>query len=138
MRSSTTVPVEITSIDPADKRSIVINVAGEAAMLVAKLHKLGDRLEKPERLDAKDAGDVYRLFDVIAPDEMAARLSLLLDDVHGLHEPTVKAIDYGDALFGSARSTGVVLGVAALRGAIPAVTASAVLTGSWRAVRSAV
>ncbi len=60
-------PVEITAIDPTDERSIVINVAGEAAMLVAKLHKLGDRLEKPERLDAKDAGDVYRLFDVDRP-----------------------------------------------------------------------
>jgi hypothetical protein len=40
-------PVEITAIDPSDERSIVINVAGEAAMLVAKLHKLGDRLESP-------------------------------------------------------------------------------------------
>src|ERR1044071_4550064 len=29
-------PVEITAIDPADNRSIVVNVAGEAAMLVAK------------------------------------------------------------------------------------------------------
>jgi hypothetical protein len=75
--------VEIAAIDPTDKRSIVINVAGEAATLVAKLHKLGDRLEKPERLDAKDAGDVYRLFDVIDPDEMADRLSTLIRGLPG-------------------------------------------------------
>lgn len=91
-------PVEITAIDPADERSIVINVAGEAAMLVAKLHKLGDRLEKPGRLDAKDAGDVYRLFDVIAPDDMATRLKRLLDDERSAGA-TMKAIAYGEALF---------------------------------------
>ncbi len=62
-------PLEVRAVDPADDRSFVINVAGEGAMLVAKLHKLGDRLAKPNRLDAKDAGDVYRLFDVVAPDD---------------------------------------------------------------------
>lgn len=129
-------PVEITSIDPADERSIVINVAGEAAMLVAKLHKLGDRLEKPERLDAKDAGDVCRLFDVIAPDDMATRLKRLLDDERSAGA-TTKAIAYGDVLFGSATGTGVRLGVEALRTTIPGPTVAAVLTGYWRSLRTA-
>jgi hypothetical protein len=128
-------PVEITAIDPADERSIVINVAGEAAMLVAKLHKLGDRLEKPERLDAKDTGDVYRLFDVIAPDDMATRLERLLDDERSAGA-TAKAIAYGDVLLGSASDTGVRLGVDALRTTIPEATAVAVLTGYWRALRA--
>lgn len=128
-------PVEITAIDPADERSIVINVAGEAAMLVAKLHKLGDRLEKPERLDAKDAGDVYRLFDVIAPDDMATRLERLLADERSAGA-TTKAIAYGDVLFGSATGTGVKLGVDALRANIPEPTVVAVLTGYWRALRA--
>ena len=57
--------IEIASFERSDTRSVVVNVAGEAALLVAKLHKLGDRLEKPERLEAKDAGDVYRLFDAV-------------------------------------------------------------------------
>ena len=130
-------PVEITAIDPADERSIVISVAGEAAMLVAKLHKLGDRLEKPERLDAKDAGDVYRLFDVIAPDNMATRLNLLLNDGRSAGA-TTKAIAYGDVLFGSASGTGVRLGVDALRTTIPEATAVAVFTGFWRELRAAV
>jgi hypothetical protein len=128
-------PVEITAIDPTDKRSIVINVAGEAAMLVAKLHKLGDRLDKPERLDAKDAGDIYRLFDVIAPEEMAGRLSELLADARSARA-TVKAVAYGDALFSTAAGTGVVLGIEALRTTIPGPTVAAVLTRYWRAVRT--
>jgi len=37
---------------------------------VAKLHKLGDRLATPQRLQVKDPGDVYRLFDAVAPDEL--------------------------------------------------------------------
>lgn len=129
-------PVEITAIDPADTRSIMVNVAGEAAMLVAKLHKLGDRLEKPERLDAKDAGDVYRLFDVFTPDDMAATLRQLLTDARSA-SATEKALAYGDALFGSAAGTGVQLGVDALRTTMPGPTVTAVLTGYWRSLRTA-
>jgi hypothetical protein len=128
-------PVEIAAIEPTDRRSIVVNVAGEAAMLVAKLHKLGDRLAKPERLDAKDAGDVYRLFDVIAPDDMTAKLRGLLADARSA-KATEKALAYGDILFGSAVGTGVRLGVDALRATIPEATAVAVLTGYWRALRA--
>jgi hypothetical protein len=38
-----------------------INVAGPAALLVAKLHKLGERKDAPHRLIDKHAYDVYRL-----------------------------------------------------------------------------
>ena len=129
-------PIEINAIDPADDRAIVINVAGEAAMLVAKLHKLGDRLAKPERLDAKDAGDVYRLFDVVAPDDMATRLQRLLVDERSA-AATAKAIAYGHVLLGTASGTGVRLGTEALRATIPGPTVSAVLTGYWRALANA-
>ena len=128
-------PIRISAIDTADDRVVVVNVAGEAALLVAKLHKLGDRLEKPQRLDAKDAGDVYRLFDIVAPDEMATRLTVLLADERSAAAAR-KALDYGDALFGTAGGTGVRLGIAALRTTIPEATVSAVLTGYWRALRA--
>lgn len=130
-------PVELRAIDPADQRSIVVNVAGEAAMLVAKLHKLGDRLEHSDRLAAKDAGDVYRLFDVIDPVAMAARLRLLLDDQRSAGA-TTSALEYGDTLFGAPTSTGIRLGVAALETTIPGPTVAAVLTGYWRALRGEV
>lgn len=129
-------PIEIRAIDPSDKRSVVLNVAGEAAMLVAKLHKLGDRLEKPHRLDAKDAGDVYRLFDIVAPSDMAERLTTLLRERRSA-AATAKAISYGDVLLGSATGVGVRLGVEALRTTVPAATVSAALMGYWRALRDA-
>jgi hypothetical protein len=54
-------PVELAALEPPDPRLVSVNVAGYGALLVAKLHKLGDRLVTPGRLDAKDAGNVYGL-----------------------------------------------------------------------------
>lgn len=54
-------PMTITSLDPNDTRSAEIEVAGPAALLVAKLHKLGERQDTPDRLLDKDAHDIYRL-----------------------------------------------------------------------------
>ena len=52
----------IAAIDPADRRRIEVKVAGPAALLIAKMHKLGDRAATdPERMNDKDAHDVYRL-----------------------------------------------------------------------------
>ena len=65
-------PFEITSLEEGDNRRIVVNVAEPAALLVAKTHKLG------ERLMAKDAGDVYRLFDATATADMSVLLDRLL------------------------------------------------------------
>ena len=129
-------PVEIAAIDPADGRSVRVNVAGEAALVVAKLHKLGDRLDKPERLEAKDAGDVYRLFDAIAVDDLVPRLRSLQADPRSA-VATAKALVYGDTLFGSPSATGVMLGVEALRAALPGPTVTAVLVGYWRALTAA-
>ena len=115
----------------------MVNVAGEAALLVAKLHKLGDRLEKPERLEAKDAGDIYRLFDAIGPEDMANRLTVLLNDGRSA-STTEMGLAFGDRLFSTPAGTGVRLGVDALRGVIPEATAVAVLTTYWRALRAGV
>lgn len=52
--------MEIVSLE-ADDRRYKIAVAGPGALLVAKLHKIGERQEHPSRLDAKDALDVLRL-----------------------------------------------------------------------------
>ena len=128
--------IEIAAIDPADGRSVRVNVAGEAALVVAKLHKLGDRLDKPERLEAKDAGDVYRLFDAVAVDDLVPRLRSLQADPRSA-VATAKALVYGDTLFGSPSATGVMLGVEALRAALPGPTVTAVLVGYWRALTAA-
>jgi hypothetical protein len=128
-------PIEIASFEQSDTRSVVVNVAGEAALLVAKLHKLGDRLEKPERLEAKDAGDVYRLFDAIDPEDMASRLSVLLKDERSA-STTEAGLAFGDRLFSTPAGTGVRLGADALQGVVPEATVVAVLTTYWRSMRT--
>ena len=62
-------PMVVASLDPADARSIEAEVAGVAALLVAKAHKLHDRLDqgKAHRLDDKDAADVVRIMQTTAP-----------------------------------------------------------------------
>jgi hypothetical protein len=47
---------------------------------VAKLHKLGERQETPDRLVDKDAYDVYRLLVAIPTDNLAMALTRLLAD----------------------------------------------------------
>ena len=126
--------IEIRAVDRADNRTVTVNVAGEAALVIAKLHKLGDRLDKPARLDAKDAGDVYRLFDVVASDDLAIRFRMLLADPRSTNA-TEKALVFGDRLFGGATSVGTRLGIEALRAVVPEATASAVLTTYWRILR---
>lgn len=128
--------IEISSLDPADDRRIVVDVAGEAALLVTKLHKLGDRLTRPDRLQPKDAGDVYRLFDVVDPYEMAGRIQILLRDGRSA-TTTQQAIAYGDIIFDGPNSVGVDLASRALRMALPAATVEAIVVAYWRALRSA-
>ncbi len=104
-----------------------MNVAGYAALLVAKFHKLGDRLTTPKRLHAKDAGDVYRLFDAISPDDVANTVRSLLDDERST-ATTTKALAYLDHLFVTPASTGTRLAVDALRTVLPEETVSAAIS----------
>jgi hypothetical protein len=58
-------PTEIRALATDDRRIYTANVAGPAALLMAKLHKLGERQATPGRLVDKDAHDVYRLLVAI-------------------------------------------------------------------------
>lgn len=69
----------VDSLD-GDGRSTSINVAGPAALLIAKMHKLGERLHTPDRLNDKDAHDSYRLLVATPTSEMAATVRLLLNE----------------------------------------------------------
>lgn len=120
-------PIELASLEGGDARLITVNVAGYGALLVAKLHKLGDRLATPERLHAKDAGDVYRLFDAVSPDDMAITLRALLDDERST-ATTTKALAYLGQLFVTSTSTGTQFAVDALRAVLPAETVNAAMT----------
>jgi hypothetical protein len=123
----------LSAFEPSDPRQITVNVAGVAALFVAKLHKLGDRLATPERLQPKDAGDVYRLFESTAPDEMATTLGTLLSDERSA-TTTEEALGHARRLFLTPASPGVALAASALRGLMPEATVGAVVINYTRSV----
>lgn len=113
-------PMEIASLDPADVRVLTNEVAGPAALFVAKAHKLHDRLtsSRASRLDDKDAADVYRLMQTTPAVSVAATFTeLRAHPTAG--PPTEDAIEYLTSLFSRRRSEGVSMAVRALRLAVP-------------------
>lgn len=76
-----------------DGRCYPANVAGPAALLVAKLHKLHERQQMPGRLLDKDAHDIYRLLVAVPTEVLAAVFQRLRTD--GLACPaTEQALRY--------------------------------------------
>jgi hypothetical protein len=98
----------IAALDPADAREATINVAGPAALLVAKLHKLGERKDDPGRLVDKDAHDIYRLLVAVDTAELASCLICLSADPVARTAST-KAITYLRDLFGGADALGALM-----------------------------
>ena len=128
--------IEVVALDDADSRRYTVRVAGPAALVVAKVHKLRDRLAdgKEDRVADKDAADVYRLMLAVPVREVVARLSPLLDDdVAG--PPCREAVELLGQLFGAPRSDGVRMAADALRVAAPAERIADVCTGFVRQVR---
>lgn len=89
----------VAALAQDDRRTYDVRVAGTAALLVAKAHKVADRAGGPShRLVDKDAHDVYRI--LIATDTMmlAADIArLLADDLSG--DSTAEAIKFIRDLF---------------------------------------
>lgn len=71
---------QIASLDPSDTRVYSARVAGPAALLVAKAHKLAERIEAPHRLNDKDAHDMYRVLVAIETDELVKGFRHLLSE----------------------------------------------------------
>jgi hypothetical protein len=124
-------PMDITGLDPADARTIGVNIAGPAALLVAKLHKIGERRDQPGRLLDKDAHDIYRLLSATTASEVATKLVELLDD--DLAGPATRtALAHFRELFASPTALGpTMVGRAELLVGDPAVAgaSAAVLAG---------
>lgn len=73
-------PVSIRALEISDTREIVVRVAGGAALAVAKLIKLEERLasQRRDRVISKDAGDLLRLLrycDAVAIGRRLAELA---------------------------------------------------------------
>ena len=72
---------KITSLVPGADRSCFLKVASPAALLVSKVHKIGERLEdsdvrRQEQLP-KNAFDIYRLLRAIDTAELASEFGFL-------------------------------------------------------------
>lgn len=69
----------LTALDEDDPRELEVQVAGPAALLVAKLHKIQDRTGTGRESD-KDALDVFRLLRGTTTEELSDRFRRLLAD----------------------------------------------------------
>jgi hypothetical protein len=72
-------PMTVGSLDLLDDRRFEIKVAGPTALLVAKLHKIAERVDAPDRAVDKDALDVLRLLRAIPTQALADDLARLAD-----------------------------------------------------------
>lgn len=70
----------VGSLEPADVRAYAVKVAGPAALVVAKIHKIAERLDQPRRLQDKDAHDIYRVFRGVETAVLVAGFRRLLID----------------------------------------------------------
>lgn len=111
----------IEALDPEDARRIDSRVAGTTALLIAKAHKIHDRLEhlaRPDRLIDKDASDVYRLMLTTPAERINKVAGALLDDGR-VAGPTQRGLELLRAQFGARRAPGVEMAVRALRVGVP-------------------
>lgn len=102
----------IEAIDPSDDRAIEMWVAGPGALLVAKTHKIAERVGAMDRVRDKDALDVLRLLRAIETEDLARRLAALrASDVAGA--VTNEAVALIPTLFGGPTAEGVLMAVRA-------------------------
>jgi hypothetical protein len=98
---------QIAAFDPADTRSFSIAVAGPAALIVSKVHKIDERLRERRltRLDDKDSLDVLRLLQAVPTSKLAQSFDILVNDSIA-RDVTREALTSLRSLFGDARGVG--------------------------------
>ena len=102
----------IVALDSNDSRTREIWIAGPAALIVAKLHKIGERVEAQDRVRDKDALDLYRLFQAVPTDHLADGIRRLR--AHPLStDVTAKALITLRALFTRRDAEGIEMTVRA-------------------------
>jgi hypothetical protein len=110
----------IEALEPDDRRRARLRVAGVAALLVAKTHKIADRIEsgREDRLNDKDGADIVRLMGASPPAAVAATIAGLIDNPIAAAATTL-GVKRFEELFGRRGGTGIHLAARALREAMP-------------------
>ena len=117
----------IPSLDPGTERSVTMLVAGPTALLVAKVHKIAERIVA-DRVSDKDALDVLRLLQATEIATLVAGLARLADDELS-KAVTAEAVSQLVRLFGHPEASGIGMAVRAARpNAEPAVIAASFTT----------
>ncbi|MGN2642413.1 hypothetical protein ACTD5D_40825 [Nocardia takedensis] len=98
----------VYALHPDDERVRTVKVAGPAALIVAKTHKISERLTEPHRLNDKDAHDIYRLFAAVLTEELRTGFVLLLTDQAG-HDITTTALTLLAEHFADPEAIGTVM-----------------------------
>jgi hypothetical protein len=95
------------ALDSTDDRSFSVAVAGTAALLVSKVHKISERLAEREqrRLDDKDALDVLRLLQATQTSDLVRSFRRLLEHAVA-RDVTLEGLRALDDLFSHAQSPG--------------------------------
>ena len=109
-------PIMVKSLDESDLRSQIIEVAGPAALFVAKILKIAERAQGDlRRQDDKDAFDIFRLLRKVKTTDLARGIQLLrTNDLSSA--VTNEAIERFGQFFGDETSTGVRMVVNHIRG----------------------
>lgn len=108
--------MSVSALDPSDIRRVAVEVAGLAALLVAKAHKIHDRVRagRRDRLSDKDAADMYRIMQTVRPADVARTIADLLADQR-CSTVTGQALDFMQELFGRRAGEGVAMAQRALQ-----------------------
>lgn len=105
----------VGALDQNDSRCFDIWVAGPAALLVAKLHKIGERAGKAGRQVDKDAHDVLRLLQRVPTGDLATSILRLRGEPISARV-TSEALELLRQLFGTADAPGSQMAARATEG----------------------
>jgi hypothetical protein len=121
--------MEIGSLDKNETRSLMVEVAGTSALLVAKAHKIHDRVNigNVNRLDDKDASDVVRIMQSTEAHLTGQKMvELMANPISG--KVTRDAVVYLTQLFGRRGNAGIQMAGRALQLAMPTDTVEVICT----------
>lgn len=95
----------IRALAPGDRRTFTLWVAGPAALLVMKAHKIGEHLDDRRPIEDKDAYDVLRLLRDVPTADLVKRFAKILEDPVSA-DVAARGLQLLERLFGERDSVG--------------------------------